>query len=516
MLVATLDTRNPQIDTARTADLRALYLGGECWDARATRFLPQRPAEPEALYQFRLKSAHYLNYSGPIVDYFASALFTGRLEMRPRAGASSALAGGGASAATPEWLGEWKEDCDGLGTDFVDFLRDRLGSALVKGHSWALVDFPTGSIEGAPQTRAEWIDQGLDKGFLVPLECEDVLSHKCDRRGKLQWAIVKWVGDARENPGDADDIVVEQWTIWTREAWERWELRWSKKDGGRPDPQKTEATKIGGAPHTLGAVPLVCFDVPAALWIMNRIASPQIEQTRVRNAESWGLQRTCFAMRILKLKDKEDPPAQGPGYSMIIGTEEDAVWDAPPATAFEPIATYAETLKDEIYRVTHQMALGVKNNASAVGRSADSKAADNDATETVLRALAPTIREGAEKILDLMSAGRGETDTWHVTGLDSFAASDIASIVDNAIKLGTLSIPSPTWHRLNSIRVAHATVPDASQSERDQIVDEIEKNTPKEVAVPNKLGEPLMLESPDGEDVGGAPAQNQGASDAAE
>ncbi|MFK5283974.1 hypothetical protein ACI3PL_30795, partial [Lacticaseibacillus paracasei] len=63
-------------------DYRALYRGGHHARKQMHRFLPQRPTEPNDHYQFRLQSAHYLNYAGPIVDYFVAQLFTGRIEVR--------------------------------------------------------------------------------------------------------------------------------------------------------------------------------------------------------------------------------------------------------------------------------------------------------------------------------------------------------------------------------------------------------------------------------------------------
>ena len=63
----------------------------------------------------------------------------------------------------------------------------------------------------------------------------------------------------------------------------------------------------------------------------------------------------------------------------------------------EPLGmTVARRLKDEIYRVAQQMALGVENNAASVGRSAESKEVDSSSTETCLKAYASPVREAAE------------------------------------------------------------------------------------------------------------------------
>jgi hypothetical protein len=481
--LAVLNTRRPEVDLELLADYDALFRGGKTFAARLSTLLPQRPDEADKVYAFRLKTAHYLNYAGPIVSRFAAWLFTGRMEVKSE------------PANVDGYYAALREDCDGLGTDLSTMLRKQLTRALVQRRSWVLVDFPADAAEAPPETRADWDARGLGKGYLCPLDEVDVLDWEHDEAGELLYAVVKHRDQRRRSPGQGRGMITDTWTVWGRETWERYAVTY---EVNKPPKDDDEVPRVAmGKVATKGHVPLVAVELPDELWAMNVLASPQTEQMRARNAESWGLQRTCFAMRIFKLLDREEPPVQGAGYGMVIGVGEDVEWDAPPAEAFTPIAHYADRLKDELHRVTSQMAYGVNNSAASVGRSADSKHQDNKLFDVILGELGRIVCEAAEKILDLVSLGRGDGVVWSVSGLSKFDIGDATELTTNAVTAQTLNIPSPTFRRMLSKRVAFALVPDASEQERAQISKEIDDNTPDELEAPEPEG-----------DEGAAPALN--------
>lgn len=455
-----LNQRHPSVDLDTLADYDALYKGGLDVARRLNRLLPQRPEEPNDVYEFRKKVHHYLNYAGPIISFLASALASGRLEMRTKTG------------PVPDFYNGLKEDCDQAGTDLSQLIRDRLTQSLVKKISWVLVDFPRG--EYIPENAAEWEAQGLGDGYLCSIDAECVLDWGCDKNGNLNWAIVHSKDSPRHSPGMSRDLVTESWTIYEPFSWARYAITY-KQDCPPAKDADIPLVESGPCP-TPGFVPLVPFELPHGLWAMNLLASPQLESFRTRNGLSWSLQRTCHAMRIFKLHEQYDskPPTQGPGYGLVIGHDEDVAWDAPPMEAFSPVAQYADNLVQELHRVTHTMALGVDNSkASSVGRSGESKEADNSATDTVLKALGLLVCEFVERIFTLLSVGRGEKIAWHISGLNAFDTKDVSQYLDNSIKAQTLAIPSVTFHREFKTRAALAMVPDASQDVRDAIVKEI-------------------------------------------
>lgn len=460
MLLQLLDTQRPDRDHDELADHHALYKGGDCFRHRLSRFLPKRPAEADEVYKHRVQIAHYLNYCGPIVNFFMATLFSDELELV-------------AEPKAPDWYAtEFATNCDGLGMDLHVMLRDRFTRAAVQRRSWVLVDFPSdGGV--APVDRAEWEARKLGDAYLCPLDECEVLDWEVDDRGELEWAIVHSVDKRRRDPAAGRSTVTERWTIWRRDTWERYALTY--KEGERPPAEKTDVPlEAAGPVATQGRVPLARIELPEALYVMGLLASPQIEQMRARNALSFALQRTCYATRILHLEEDRDLGAQGSGYGIKLGVDEKVSWDAPPGDAFAPVAEYSAQLKDEIYRVAQQMALGVENNAAAVGRSGDSKAQDHAATVVVVKAFAREVREAAKRILDLVALGRGDQLTWSIGGMDAYAGEDLATAAEAAVTVETLNIPSVTFRREMAKRVALVALPDATPEQRDKITKEID------------------------------------------
>lgn len=480
LTLETLNQRHPDVDGLRAEtilDYSALYEGGEAVQRRVVRLLPRRPSEEEAVYRFRCSLMHYVNYTAEIVDYFKSHLFASDVEIRTEG-----------SNDTPPWYGDWAKDVDRSGSSLVDFFACRFVDASVARRSWFLVDFPLAG-EGTVETRAEWEGQALGNGYLVDLPFESVLDWSHDDAGELEYVVVKSEDRRRRDPTQKRGVVRASWTIYQRDGWQRYAIDYEEAKPPQPK-DLIPLVQAGAESPTPGHVPIVCMDFGKSLWLLNKIASPQMEQMRKRNDLSWGLGRSCFAMRVFNLAETpggggEDSgggsgPRQGPGYSMILGVGETVSWDAPPSDAFTPIAQYAENLKEEIHRIAGAMALSMTTSAASVGRSGESKAMDIGGMERVLRGYGDCVLKGIRRAYLLLSIGRKEPLVWAISGFDSFDESDASQQILDQATWQTLDIPSPTAQKLRRKAVAFAACPGASQAERDQIDSEIEKATPME------------------------------------
>lgn len=471
-----LQQTHDSFDGEMWADYEALYAGGKKFFARIKNFLHQHESEPDGTYAKRLKEAHYRCYVGGIVDYFASYLFGSSLVLKAkRKGAS----GESADIDSDPFYAAFKEDCDGLDNDLHLFLRGRVTEALTKRCSWWLVEMPAepADADATVDSRAEWKRQGLDKGHVRALSADQVLDWEVDDDGVLVWAIVLSVKVTRAAPGDTRAKVIERYDIYDRENVERFELQYDKTKKPAKD---AEVPSLGKRAHGFKRVPLVNIDVDDALWLVNRVASPQLEHFRLSCAQGWGIRRTCYAMPVFNVEDKDKPPVMGAGYYVMIGMQEKMEWSAPPATPFEAIREEVKAQKDEIYRVVHQMAMGVDNNAAAVGRSAESKEIDSAAVRVVLEALGKIVREAVERTLSLLSEARDDSHEWAVSGLDDYANASFTELVAAALGFVTLNIPSPTLQREWMKRVGDAAIPDADQSVKDKVAKEIETNVTDE------------------------------------
>lgn len=474
-----LNQRHPSIDPKRDELLLALYEGGERLEKLYPDLLKKRPRERDDHHRLRLTEAEYRNYLGPIIDYFRSMLFLSRPVLKAKApGAAEPTANPG------EYWNELREDADGGGTDLDALFAQVLTDAMVTRVGWLRLHIPTDGGD-APTDLADFEARGLGDAWLEHLENGRLLDWDADQAGRLRWAIVHEKEQRRLSIADDRSTVVETWEVLTPEGVDTYQIAY--KANAKPT-DETDIPLVKRTPNRFGAVPLVCLELKPALWIGNRLKSPQLALLRKVSAQNWSLAATAYAMPVAKVDSPEDYQKQvtGASYEIVIGKDEDWGWEAPPSDHFDSYDREIKTTKDEIFRVAHQMAMGVDNNAAAVGRTAESKASDHEITRVVLAAFSRKVKETIEYTLDLISTARGEKLEWSVEGLDDFAGFDIGAFL---VQLGLVNekaggIPSETFQIQAKTRIAEALLKDVDEGVKAQIRQEIKagvENEPDEV-----------------------------------
>lgn len=461
-----------------TMDLyAALFEGGVKFRKNVKKYLERHDVEPLALYERRAKAAHYLNYAGRIGNFFASWLFTSPLTLD---------SGRSDDPTVPPdddpFYGAFKEDCDGAGTDLSRFLRGRLVEAMQKQRAYWIVEQAEQPDEAelAQMTVRDWKDVGGDRVRLRAIPTEQVTNWKRDREGNLLWVVQhECVTELDDFASPDDETTTETWTLWKADGTaRRWQDVRKKSEKRKPD---FDVPEVDAPRSTLGVLPVVELCLPTELWLMDNLADPQLEHFRARNALSWSMQRACYAMALFKLKNRNKKPVMGSGYHLILGVDEDMSWPAPPATPFSVGKEYVADLKDEIHRISDQMAQGVNNNAAAVGRSADSKKQDGAATEVVLKAYGALVCEATELTLGLVSLARGDDDyEWSISGLDTFHVTDAETVINNALAADTLAIPSPVFKREVFKKVARKMLTGTDEKKLQVIDQEIDEHVTDE------------------------------------
>lgn len=491
MKTDTLDQKHPTYDADLWRKYDALYRGGDAFRKCIGDFLMRQGAEESDDYERRKADAAYRSYIGPIVDFFAAKLFGASLTLRAKSRETGEL------IEADEYYEDLKEDCDGRGTDLVDFARSRLTQALVKGRAWHLVELPDDG-GGAALTRHEWDHRGLGAATLRDLDNEQVLDWEVDARGQLLWAVVYSCERRRDAPTATRSNITERWDVYDVTTVTTYGITWDPQKGQRPEVAQQVSTK----PHGFDRVPLIRLGFvgtkglrtkvrgtlmtvsPSAvegLWLTNRIADSQVEYFRLSSAMSWNLKTTCYAMPVFAIA-KDTMPVMGAGYGIIIGTEEEVSWMAPPTGHLDTMQVRLKDVREELYRVANQMAQGIENSAAGIGRSGESKQVDADAAEVCLRVYGAIAKEAIEQTLDLIASARGENDVcWSVEGLDSFNIGDMPTVVKAAADMQVLSIPSPTLRKEVFRRVADLMVPHAEQGTRAQIHEEIDSGVDEQV-----------------------------------
>ena len=275
------------------------------------------------------------------------------------------------------------------------------------------------------KSKSEWREQGLGNAILKPIDREDVLDWYVDDNGAMRWVVIRSCDSFRPMPG-ATRIVRTTWKIY--DALNVTVYRFDRLENEPIDDSK-EAVLVEQYPHGFGEIPLVTLQVPAGLWVANRIESPQREHFQLTNAQSWLIRKTCFATPVFNVEDSTRPPVMGAGYYTMIGVNEKMSWAAPPQSPFDSISKEVDSKRDEIYRIIHQMSLGVDNNASAIGRSVLSKVVDAGSTKVILSAYGSSVKPAVEETYELLSQGRGEAYEWSIEGLDKYDSADAGSLI---------------------------------------------------------------------------------------
>lgn len=481
-----LKQRHPSIDVDEVERLRALYEGGKRFRDMLVQFLPARPQEPKQRYAARRKEAVYRNYVGPIVDYFTALLFSSS----PRASAKDES--GETIEETDGFYSRFNSDCDRLGTNVDNLFKEVLTDSLVAGKSWIWLRHPE---DVGARNLAEFEKLGVGDSWLSSLTQDEVLDWETDDSGNLAWAVVYFKTRKRGSLSEGRNSVVEVWHHLLPDRVDTYRIEYDDKK--KPNEDRTEVPLISSAPHRYGQVPLVCLELPVGLWVTSRLETPQLAHFRLSNAQTWGMSATCYAMPVFSVRDpKQFQSAMGAGYGFYISPEESITWTAPDAAPFAALSEEIKSHKDEIFRIAHTMALGVENNAAAIGRSAESKATDARATAVVMLAYARVVKEAIEAVFDMVSRARADKITWSIEGMDDFAASDVFGIIEALNELeGAGGIPSKTFQVEAKTRIAESLMPDLSQATKNAIKKEIGEGVADQTAEAKEAREAAKLQA---------------------
>lgn len=473
--------------------LQAFYAGGRklLEDTQLMReVFPPHANEDETVYLERVKRAFYLNHAGAILDQFISALYGDPVHVAPE---------GEESTDDPVYR-DFFSDCSpphGRRLPFNRLLRDRIRSALCFRRAWTLVDLPDAE-PGQFDSLQEQEKANALSPYAVPLTPFEVLDWEEDDDGELLWLMRCQKSCRRRDPTEKRDTVVETYTLYSRADWTRFVVEY--KEGEQGDQQASKIPEdehlIPGErkPHTFGRVPVACLELPEGLWAMDRLESPVREHFNKCCATAWFEYKCAFpalyeftAPEIPGIdtpvsSNQEDPnratnQKRGIGYVQVRGGDDKAGYVSPDPGVLTSLAASNSALKDEIYRVLFSLAMASDNSAAALGRSGDSKAQDKAATSVLLIALGEYLRDHATDIHELASAGRGDKITWTASGADTFDPIALSELVEQAVVLEGVSIPSATFQRLWKAGLAKRLVAaDAGEDDLRTIDEELEEN----------------------------------------
>ena len=469
MKIGILRQTNPNLDVAAVLEHRALYGGGKLVRAMLDRLLYKGANESDARYQARKARAYYVNHCSALVDQLVAWLFSAQPHLRSDP-----------DERDPFWE-DFLGNVDRQGLSLHQYQAARFREAFVTGRAWTLLELPKATAEVA--NLADEDKSGQRRAYVVSLATESVIDWERDEDGSLLWAIVHEELASRASPGAARGLVTQRWTLWEPDGWER--FQWAPSKPGQLPKDDDDAQLVDAGEHSFGRVPLVELELPEGFYLLSKIRDQVVESFNARCAKSWAMYVNLYATAVHKkvqslVSDLDGGTASvsrmrtGPGYGIEIGADEDLYFLEQSGSSFSVATEHIAELKDELYRVVHQMALSADNSAGAMKRSGDSKAQDNEASEIVLQALSEIEAPNRTAILQMAAAGRGDKTSWDVVPVHKFSLQSAAEVLQESIAAGSAGVRSPTFEKERQKRVVAAFLPDLQEETAKQIDEEIE------------------------------------------
>lgn len=481
--VKILNATHPEYDAARLEQLDALYHGGRPWEALVNTWLPQHPDEVTKLWELRKARALYHNHMAPIVDMVSAALFSQPPDIQ------------GVNAS---WFPEWSENVDREGTSLPLFCQHLATSALLGQRAYLWVDLPA-RPEGIPivDSLADEERAGLLASYWKALEAEHVIDWAHAPGGGLKWIVVRDVLDERE------DVTTRRsktwrWTHIDAVRIRRWE--WKQQPGKECPTDEDEAEELAEVAHGLGRIPVVPLTLPSGLYAGGKLHHPAIAHLRSANDLAWALHKAAHPLLWIRNKwESLDKPVLGPGYYYQVGEDGAVGYAEPSGTSFQLIAERTVELREEMYRVVHQMGSGADSKATRSQASGAAKQQDAEALALALAALAAILKPVIREALRITGKARGVKLTPEIGGLEGWRVEDLTTWLVNVSTAFEAMSLSETFRREVARRQARRLLPDVG----DEIVAKIDAEIlAADLSQPSAILPPIPVE-PD--PIGGAP-----------
>jgi Phage portal protein, SPP1 Gp6-like len=469
-LLAKVKHKDYDADLWRTC--HALYAGGKALlgdRELLTELLPSHNAEEQWVYDERCARAFYIPYAGQVIDFIVASLF----------GQKVTIGLEGETKPDRFWA-TWFENLSrpgGTTSSLNELLREQVKTALIKGRAWTLVDMPRPTAEGMPTSLKEEEDSGLDRPYAVAIDPECVVRWREDESGELEWALIRSVDSQQRDLEDDGTKVRESYVYWTRRDWTRFEVEY---DSDNPPSDTDEIKRVDGGKHTAGRVPLERLDLPEALWAMGKLWPLAREHLNKANSLSWQEYKSAFQFLVAYLAPPdpgsgdattEDPNRAvnqriGQGRVMTLSRDDKLEYVGPDVSGLADMRAGCVTLRDEMFRVVHHMSLAIDNSASALGRSAESKGADQAPASVVLTTLGFIVRKHAQRIVERAAQARGDSPLkWVAKGMEKFDDVSVAALVTQEAVVETIPIPSQTFQVERLVNLARRLLGDAATDE---------------------------------------------------
>ena len=471
--VSLLDQRHPEFEARYDAwiDLALLYEGGSMLKARSERLLKKRPREDEEVYAARMDRFTYQNILGTGLGWYGAAMF----DTPPEIFFDSSK---GSSAGSAFFLGFLK-NCDGIGTDYIDFWKRVFQFMLTYGAAWILTDLVAiAPGEEPPQSLEEERVRGLLDPHIAAYTPLNAINWREDDRGKLQWVVLKT--EVEEQEFLAKREIVSTWYYYDKDEYRVYEDRRSPEEQVRiannVDSNRM-AKLLRQGKHALSGkrVPVRKVTLSEGLWLANRAYLLLVDHLNQDNTLGWALFMSNLAIPVVI----GDVDASNMTYSEVgylqfpSGTT--YTWTEPAGNSFIHSAKRVDSLREECFRSMNLQAQGRSMHATPAMQSGRSKQLEMSPAKQILAGMGDDLRRHMQDVLtDVRDARREDGQNPDVRGF-TFQEDMTTEEVFAVNSVLSIRIPSKKFEKYLYKKVARAWMVDANREELDEVYKEIDK-----------------------------------------
>ena len=362
--------------------IRACLEGTAYLRANADRYLPQQPMELDDSWAGRVSRSVFSPYFHRVVR-----TAVGLILRKP------IILDGGDEA----YWDEWRLDCDRMGTDLDEFVRNQLFLSVAYGHSSWMVDFP--DAKEIRTLRDQY--QAQLKPYFVSVDPWSVIGWRQDPRkdaGKLQQVRLKEVVSVPK--GRFGNEYRQRVRVMEPDRWEIWERQ---EDG------PVTWIMVEDGPITVGEIPLVTTYAGKVGTLFSKPPMTEVAQLNLchyqRHADLVQALHVA-AQPIMVLKgwdDQADPVGLSVNNALVLPPEGDAKYVEPASSAFDGQRAELDALVDEMKTLGLAVLTQQKNQAE----SGLAKSLDRMDANSMLAVISKDLEGSLQQAMDLAATYAG-------------------------------------------------------------------------------------------------------------
>lgn len=411
---------------------------------------------PESLKEKRAEVAHFSSLLGGLVIKLQSYIMSKKGVYEPF------IAGGTTMSGDPLW-GQFIENCTQEGDSFHKVLSTGLLQSLTTGLAFFQVDtLPSPHA----RNKAEQREMGGDRPFVVLRNRSDIVDwHKQGSYGMIKLHSIEYLRNSWLSPATPTHLYqVYQRYQDGRITSQKWRILPPK--GSAPTESFTPGTDarveldspeqdifhINTPSGKVFRLPLISMKIDPNLILgiqLLEIYSQYFTQMAAINYASLiSLWRQLIFTNVTdeSLIAKAIGEGAGDGFWWALPPGVEAKWLETDTAGLEFALRYAEVLKGEMYEQVAQIAASAAATYVGMKRSAESKEADQQNMNILLRVYGSVVRQTAKQVLDCAAIARGELIDSNVVGFDKYDGDRFLEDLEEFLSASPV-IKSPTFDR---------------------------------------------------------------------